>query len=448
MFDDRWRIVATVRAGDANPKEAFAYHAAGFAGSGGSSYIDSVIMREKDSTYPWTSASDGTLEERVYYVQNWRSDVVALLDASGNPLEEIRYSAYGSPSVHPIADVNHDGLVNSTDQSVWGDLFNEIPSTGVYAHNNLNRDELFPGDLDDDNFFNARYSATSGGQYGFRKLSSLGNRKGYAGYEWDVSATVWHVRHRVLDSASGKWTRMDPLGYVDAGTLYEYVGARVLQYVDPDGLQRRTPGDDLGNPPQWPPFTTRPKLHPEILVPDWLSNSASRCSAEYLNFLSQVATVAAAEAALVIACRVGPFSPGCITAALALAAVMYPYWQAAAALLACINATPPVIPPVKPITPVAPPAQVVPVVPVVPTDAELAEQCLQRALQADLNNPNRVPVRCVNWEQKIQSDAFNCCPNQGCQDALRQRLIDRPLRCPWDQTRSPIRPGSGAIYAY
>jgi RHS repeat-associated protein len=236
VFDDRWRIVATVRAGDANPKEAFAYHAAGFAGSGGSSYIDSAIMREKDANTGWTAASDGTLEERVYYVQNWRSDVVAILDAAGNPLEEIRYSAYGSPSVHPIADVNHDGLVNSTDQTVWGDLYNEIPSTGVYAHNNLNRDELFPSDLDDDSFFNARYTATSGGQYGFRKLSSLGNRKGCAGYEWDVSATVWHVRHRVLDSESGKWTRMDPLGYVDGASVYEYVASEPLAHLDPWGL--------------------------------------------------------------------------------------------------------------------------------------------------------------------------------------------------------------------
>jgi hypothetical protein len=91
----------------ANPKEAFACHTAGFAGSGGSPYIDSVIMREKDANTARTSASDGTLEERVYYVQNWLSDVVALLDAAGNPLEEIRYSAYGTPSVHPIADLYH-----------------------------------------------------------------------------------------------------------------------------------------------------------------------------------------------------------------------------------------------------------------------------------------------------------------------------------------------------
>jgi hypothetical protein len=64
-------------------------------------------MREKDANTAWTNTSDGTLEERVYYVQNWRSDVVAVLNAVGNPLEDIRPSAPGTPSVNPIADLYH-----------------------------------------------------------------------------------------------------------------------------------------------------------------------------------------------------------------------------------------------------------------------------------------------------------------------------------------------------
>jgi hypothetical protein len=120
VYDNRWRIVATVRDADTEPKEAFAYHAAGVGGRGGSSYIDSVIMREKDANTVWTAASDGTLEERVFYVQNWRSDVVALVNAAGAPLEEIRYTAYGTPSSHPIADVNGDGVVGTADVAAWG----------------------------------------------------------------------------------------------------------------------------------------------------------------------------------------------------------------------------------------------------------------------------------------------------------------------------------------
>ncbi|HLP85567.1 MAG TPA: hypothetical protein VK157_14555, partial [Phycisphaerales bacterium] len=48
VYDSRWRQIAVVRDADANPKEAFVYHNAGIAGSGNSSYIDSVILRDKD----------------------------------------------------------------------------------------------------------------------------------------------------------------------------------------------------------------------------------------------------------------------------------------------------------------------------------------------------------------------------------------------------------------
>ena len=42
------------------------YHNAGLAGTGGSSYIDSVILRDRDANTAWESQADGTLEERVY----------------------------------------------------------------------------------------------------------------------------------------------------------------------------------------------------------------------------------------------------------------------------------------------------------------------------------------------------------------------------------------------
>ena len=77
-FDERWRWVATFRENDTDPKEEFLHHAAGFNGHGTASYIDLVALRDRDANTAWTSASDGTLEERLYYCQNWRADVVAL----------------------------------------------------------------------------------------------------------------------------------------------------------------------------------------------------------------------------------------------------------------------------------------------------------------------------------------------------------------------------------
>ncbi|MCH8314975.1 MAG: RHS repeat protein, partial [Planctomycetes bacterium] len=77
-YDERWRIVATYRAADTSPKEQFVYHNAGLGGYGGSSAIDGVILRDKDADTNWEDASDGTLEERIYYCQNWRGDVSVL----------------------------------------------------------------------------------------------------------------------------------------------------------------------------------------------------------------------------------------------------------------------------------------------------------------------------------------------------------------------------------
>jgi hypothetical protein len=50
---------------------------AGLGGFGGSSYSDSVVLRDRGANTDWVDESDGTLEERRYYCQNWRHDVVA-----------------------------------------------------------------------------------------------------------------------------------------------------------------------------------------------------------------------------------------------------------------------------------------------------------------------------------------------------------------------------------
>ena len=60
MHDSTWPI-------DANPKGQFVYDMAGVVGSGGSSYIDSMILRDRDANTNWEDSVDATLEERVYY---------------------------------------------------------------------------------------------------------------------------------------------------------------------------------------------------------------------------------------------------------------------------------------------------------------------------------------------------------------------------------------------
>jgi hypothetical protein len=88
VYDDQWRIVATYRGNgadttrDSDPKEQFVYHHAGLAEPGSaSSYIDALIMRDRDANSGWANAADSTMEERIFYCQNWRADVVALINS-------------------------------------------------------------------------------------------------------------------------------------------------------------------------------------------------------------------------------------------------------------------------------------------------------------------------------------------------------------------------------
>ncbi|MBX3322249.1 MAG: hypothetical protein KF757_04590 [Phycisphaeraceae bacterium] len=63
-YDEHWRIVATFRSDDEHPKEVFIHHNAGLDGVGGSSYIDSIIMRDRDANTVWFEEADSTREER------------------------------------------------------------------------------------------------------------------------------------------------------------------------------------------------------------------------------------------------------------------------------------------------------------------------------------------------------------------------------------------------
>lgn len=65
--------------------------------------------------------------------------------------------------------------------------------------------------------------------------SVVANRIGYAGYQKDINLDISHVRNRVLEPHLGRWTRRDPLGYVDGMGLYEYVSSRALMLADPFG---------------------------------------------------------------------------------------------------------------------------------------------------------------------------------------------------------------------
>ena len=210
------------------------------------SYIDSVILRDRDN------AGDSALEERRVYLQNWRADVVAVTRDDGLPLEYVRYSSYGEATVYPVADVNRDGVVNATDATEWDKLMAGTSNAcAVDADLDRNGDAGTP---DDQELFDASY-AQHGGLSGVGRVSSasVGNRKGYAGYEWDETVAVYHVRHRVYLPEVGRWSRRDPLGYVDGMSLYEYVAGMAVRAVDWTGLTCSNGGCAMGSYPSLPP---------------------------------------------------------------------------------------------------------------------------------------------------------------------------------------------------
>jgi RHS repeat-associated protein len=201
-YDESWRVVATFRDDDQHPKEVFVHHAAGLDGFGGSSYIDAVVLRDRDADTAWHEEADSTREERRYYCQNWRADVVAVVDSTGTLVEGARYSAYGVPIGVPAGDTNTDLAFDSTD------------STNITGWSP-------PASYD------VRYDVNLDGAITSADASA--------------AATLWSVRHRVLHSDLGRWSRRDPLGYQDGPNLYEYAHGRALLALDPFGLSTCPP---------------------------------------------------------------------------------------------------------------------------------------------------------------------------------------------------------------
>ena len=251
VYDDRWRIVATYRADhagggggwtiDDDPKERFVYHNAGLDGYGSSSYIDAVVLRERDADTGWPDEAEGTLEERTYYLQNWRADVVALMTDAGQLIQQVRYDPYGVPFGLSKADVNGDGAVNTSDVTAYGNIWNGGNGTHPYA------DWNFDGAVNTSDyigFLNSRANDAALGRgklgYAFAHVGG-NNRKAYAGYEeaneLDVEKPgAYHVRRRVYIAGLGRWSRRDPVGYIGPHGLYLMSAINPTLVTDPSGL--------------------------------------------------------------------------------------------------------------------------------------------------------------------------------------------------------------------
>jgi RHS repeat-associated protein len=231
--DESWRIVATFKNEDQYPREVFVHHNAGLGGFGASSHVDNILLRDRDNTTDWyLDPAAEERAERCYFFHNWRNDISAVLSQGGSMLEWIKYSAYGVPTCLPAADCDSDGDVDTTTEY----------QAAYNAGYDVRVDIDLSGGLDVADFAAYLANAPLGhGGYGILSRSGVANRRGFAGYEYDPNFEgddrhLYHVRHRVYDADVGRWTRRDPLGYVDGVVLYEYAGSNPVALIDPLGL--------------------------------------------------------------------------------------------------------------------------------------------------------------------------------------------------------------------
>ena len=169
----------------------------------------------------------------MFYLNNWRGDVVAMVTSTGYQAEMVRYSPYGTPFGYPGGDCNEDGAATGADRTV----INGWISASTY---DVRGDLDLDGDVDstDSVLFAANYTGTTTGR---GVLSAGGNEIGYAGMMWFESGR-YLARHRWHDPELGRWGRRDPLGYVDGLNVLIYCPPSPVLHTDPYGLD--APGCD------------------------------------------------------------------------------------------------------------------------------------------------------------------------------------------------------------
>jgi RHS repeat-associated protein len=84
--------------------------------------------------------------------------------------------------------------------------------------------------------------------------------------QWFQAETGLHYNwHRSYDPSLGRYTQVDPLGFVDGPSVYGYAGGSPFRWVDKDGLRRGILGRP--RPISFPPIPLPPISLPEIPNP-------------------------------------------------------------------------------------------------------------------------------------------------------------------------------------
>tara|TARA_R110002111_G_scaffold164386_3_gene230587 strand:+ start:42527 stop:48934 length:6408 start_codon:yes stop_codon:yes gene_type:complete len=155
----KWQVIEERVDSDTSPLQQFVW---------GLRYQDDLILRDKDTN------GNGTLDERLYALQDANWNMVSIVNTSGTVQERYNYDAYGTPG-----------------------------------------------------FWDASFSSRTSSSFDWHTL--------FAGYCWDSDVKLFQVRNRVFGSHLGTWLQRDPLHYIDSTNLYQYVNSNPLNLIDPLG---------------------------------------------------------------------------------------------------------------------------------------------------------------------------------------------------------------------
>lgn len=239
VYDDASRRIETyvepAGGGSRLLEERFVYHAAGLRGLRSSTVPDAVAVRQRDLD------GNGELDQLHYYCQNYRGDMLAVLDSDGAQVEQVRYSGFGRPFLIPAGDLTSDGAVLNGGAGSDVHVLSSLIATSTY---DVRADINLDGQVNSMDL--ARLMLLVGAPGGDGRVSNHGHTFGFGAMRAVPGVTGWFdARARWYNPMLGRWNRTDPLGYIDGSNLYEYVRSNPLSFIDPFGLVCAEPPDRL-----------------------------------------------------------------------------------------------------------------------------------------------------------------------------------------------------------
>jgi RHS repeat-associated protein len=178
--------------------------------------------------------------------------VTYVYDVEGHRVEQIEQGtvtkfAYDGDNVWADLDGNNNILV----RYLYGDGVDDILTRTVASGANAGvtvylKDQL--GSVRDLLAFSSQTIVDHRDYDGFGNIvqdtaSTVGDRYGFTGREFDSVTGLQYNRERYYNPATGKWTSEDPLSFgAGDGNLYRYVGNNPTNATDPSGLVERPSG--------------------------------------------------------------------------------------------------------------------------------------------------------------------------------------------------------------